>query len=389
MDSSKVDHSRPIFTAQCLHAFHSACIATNVRHGSLTCPVCRAQLTVLPDLPAHWASIEPHRADPVLRILDDSIATLRVHRRSTLRTVRYDDDDPIEHPSPPSPTYPDLRLSLGPVQFNWAHLSVRLARKPPTDVVLVASPNGPHLRLLKQAMALVVFSLRPVDRLSIITSTARILPLRLMSAHGKRAAHQVIDRVFHSREPDPSEGIQKALKVLEDRAHHNPVACVIHVADGPTLACAARQPAHVEMHGFHVGLGSGPSGLVMQEFEEFLARVLGGVIREVQLRIGGDGGGGGTMVRLGELRGGEERRVRVEASEGGSVRVAYSYGEGAEGGFMQAGLVDVCGGDKAGRDDYEEGDGPGGRRRSSISRVERWDCVDPFMARRWAKHLHG
>ncbi|KAK1317382.1 hypothetical protein QJS10_CPA05g02111 [Acorus calamus] len=360
MDSSKVNHSRPIFTAQCLHAFHSACIATNVRHGSLTCPICRAQLTLLPDLPAHWASIEPHRADPVLRILDDSIAILRVHRRSTLRTVRYDDDDPIEHPGPPSPTYPNLRLSLGPVHFNWAHLSVRLARKPPTDVVLVASPNGPHLRLLKQAMALVVFSLRPVDRLSIIASTARILPLRLMSAHGKRAAHQVIDRVSHSREPDPSEGTQKALK-----------------------------PAHVEMHGFHVGLGAGPSGLVMQEFEEFLARVLGGVIREVQLRIGGDGGGGGAMVRLGELRGGEERRVRVEASEGGSVRVTYSYGEGAEGGFMQSGLVDVCGGDKAGRDDYEEGDGPGGRRRSSISRVERWDCVDPFMARRWAKHLHG
>ncbi|KAJ6863850.1 hypothetical protein NC651_034609 [Populus alba x Populus x berolinensis] len=37
-----------IFTAQCSHAFHFACISSNVRHGSVTCPICRAHWTQLP-----------------------------------------------------------------------------------------------------------------------------------------------------------------------------------------------------------------------------------------------------------------------------------------------------------------------------------------------------
>ncbi|KAK9935814.1 hypothetical protein M0R45_012690 [Rubus argutus] len=37
-----------IFTAQCSHAFHFSCISSNVRHGSVTCPICRAHWTQLP-----------------------------------------------------------------------------------------------------------------------------------------------------------------------------------------------------------------------------------------------------------------------------------------------------------------------------------------------------
>jgi hypothetical protein len=76
-------------------------------------------------------------------------------------------------------------------------LSVKLTHQQATDLVLVANPNGPHLRLLKQSIALVVFSLRPIDRLAIVTyssDAARAFPLRRMTSYGKRTALLVIDR---------------------------------------------------------------------------------------------------------------------------------------------------------------------------------------------------
>ncbi|KAK1297431.1 hypothetical protein QJS10_CPB15g01230 [Acorus calamus] len=122
----------------------------------------------------------------------------------------------------------------------------------------------------------------------------------------------------------------------------------------------------------------------MHEFEEFLSRLLSGTIRETELRI--DGG----PVRLGELRGGEERRVQVEVGECGYVCVAYSYVEGDIEGCVRAGEAVVGVGDKVERIDRGSGDEGGGcdPRRSSGG-PKRWDYVDPLMARRWAKHLHG
>ncbi|WJZ92366.1 hypothetical protein VitviT2T_011368 [Vitis vinifera] len=64
----------------------------------------------------------------------------------------------------------------------------------------------------------------------------------------------------------------------------------------------------------------------MHEFEEFLARLLGGVIRDIQLRIGDDG----QIIRLGELRGGEERRIPLDMGDCEHVCVGYSYVRGVE-----------------------------------------------------------
>ncbi|KAI5559785.1 hypothetical protein BDE02_16G001200 [Populus trichocarpa] len=421
-----------IFTAQCSHAFHFACISSNVRHGSVTCPICRAHWTQLPRNLNIPCSLSCNHADPIFQILDDSIANFRVHRRSFLRSARYDDDDPIEPDQ--TPNHPRLDFSLVPIPLTIFHhprtqhyqhhynltsssllshppasyactsssnrrttaayLSVRLANQRPTDMVLVASPNGPHLRLLKQSMALVVFSLRPIDRLAIVTyssAAARVFPLRRMTSYGKRTALQVIDRLFYMGQADPIEGLKKGIKILEDRAHKNPQSTIFHLSDSPTRSYnAINLQVPIPIHRFHVGFGFGTSnGFVMHEFEEFLARLLGGVIRDVQLRIGDEA----RIIRLGELRGGEERRIVLEVGESGYVCVGYSYIDGGVEEFNRTGETAVALGDKreANEDDREA---VVGRDSSSIlggrsSSVESWDYHDPYMARRWAKHLHG
>ncbi|KAE8689810.1 putative snRNA-activating protein complex subunit [Hibiscus syriacus] len=448
--SSGSSPGQAIFTAQCSHAFHFSCISSNVRHGSITCPICRAHWTQLPrhvNPPA--CSLSCNQNDPVFRILDDSIATFRVHRRSFLRSASYDDDDPIEpvdtqnHPRidlaliPLQPTVlthpcyfrhqPSSHSSLqmqgighisnhhhhhfsssssstlqlqppsGQIPCNMcsspncrpAYLSIKFAHPQAMDMVLFASPNGPHLRLLKQSMALVVFSLRPINRLAIVTyssASARVFPLRRMTSYGKRTALQVIDRLFYMGQADPVEGLKKGIKILEDRAHKNPQSCILHLSDSPTRSYHAMNLQFpIPIHRFHVGFGFGTSnGFVMHEFEEFLTQLLGGVVREVQLRIGEEG----RIIRLGDLRGGEERRILMDLGECLHVCVGYSYIEGGSDECIKTGETMVSVEDKRETDDSSRGSGisiVGGR----TSSVENWDYHDPYMARRWAKHLHG
>ncbi|XP_004486387.1 probable E3 ubiquitin-protein ligase WAVH2 isoform X2 [Cicer arietinum] len=446
--------SQAIFTAQCSHAFHFACISSNVRHGSVTCPICRAHWTQLPRnlnniLSGSYAS--SNQSDPILRILDDSIATFRVHRRSILRTARYDDDDPVEPND--SPEIPKLCFSLVPIppnaapsfhpalqvtkhascpchlslnalscsssspmqtpynyimcpSSNKAYLSVKLTGERATDIVLVASPNGPHLRLLKQAMALVVFSLRHIDRLAIVTyssAAARVFPLRRMTSYGKRTALQVIDRLFYMGQADPVEGLKKGIKILEDRVHKNPESCILNLSDNPTRpyhAISMELPS-TPIHRFHVGFGFGTSsGFVMQEFEEFLAKMLGGIVREIQLRIceAGEEGGNGRVIRIGEIRGGEERRIVLDLGDCSHVYVEYSYIEGEIDECVRRNGESVVGvGEHKGDDDVlevgEESESERDMNTATIggrsSNVESWDFHDPYMARRWAKYLHG
>lgn len=101
--------------AQCSHAFHFACISSNVRHDSVTCPICCAHWTQLPrSLNPPYASLSSYNQnDPILRLLDDFIATFRVHRLSFLRSARYDNDELIEPDH--LPNRPCLYLSLLPI----------------------------------------------------------------------------------------------------------------------------------------------------------------------------------------------------------------------------------------------------------------------------------
>ncbi|KAK3129822.1 hypothetical protein QOZ80_6BG0485140 [Eleusine coracana subsp. coracana] len=439
--SSDVDiGERPaIFTAQCSHSFHFLCIASNVRHGNVTCPICRAQWSELPrDLKV--PPLLHNQSDPILRILDDSIASSRVNRRSSIRATRYNDDDPVEPYTLTEHVDPCLRFALIPAPVNTAvhpvaahhhvlghypcgrllplqqhcqyssssmlsppqiaspsgqrraYLSVSLAPQPAMDLVLVASPNGPHLRLLKQSMALVVFSMRAIDRLAIVTNATtatRAFPLRRMTSHGKRMALQVIEHLCCVGGTDPVGALHKGLKILEDRAHQNPSNCILHLSDHPVRNCLGLDMNHsnIPVHQFHVGLGFAvQSGFIMHEFEELLARLLGGVIGDTQLRIGENGG----MVRLGELRGGEERRIPLDlVADCGFILVGYSYLEAGREDHLRTGEIAVgfeekgdgrCSGTR------EMGLSIGGERRSCC--VDRRDYHDPFMARRWAKHFN-
>ncbi|MQM01465.1 hypothetical protein Taro_034221 [Colocasia esculenta] len=371
-----------IFTAQCMHSFHFTCISSVVDHGGVTCPICRAEWAQLPcNLPALPCHQQGPPADPVLRFLNDSIANVRTYRSPSLPSALYDDDDPVEPVLSPArprlhisltslPTLPagrtpsSLFLRRRPMQQHHSHfvgsswvpspqqgvqsgawLSARLSHRQATDVVVVVSPNGPHVQLLRQSMALVVFSLRPVDRLAIVAYSAvtatRALPLRRMTSRGKRMALQAVDRVFYLGEADPYDGLKKGAKVLVDRAYQNPLSCILHLSDSPTLVFAGPQRLEVPfpVHHFLIGFGLvASSGFVMYEFKEFLSRLLGDVIRETQMRIGEEG----RTVTLGELRVGEERRIPLAlAGDRGFLRVGYSFVEGGAEECLRTGEVVV------------------------------------------------
>lgn len=189
---------------------------------------------------------------------------------------------------------------------------------------------------------------------------------------------------------DPIEGLKKGIKILEDRAHKNPRSCILHLSDSPTRSYHAMNlQLPIPIHRFHVGFGFGTSnGFVIHEFEEFLTQLLGGVTRDIQLKIGEEA----RIIRLGDLRFGEERRILLDLGECVHVSVGYSYVEGGSDECIKTGETMVSIEDKR-----ETADDDGDRDAASAisivggrtSSVENWDYHDPYMARRWAKHLHA
>jgi hypothetical protein len=328
--------------------------------------------------------------------------------------VRYNDDDPIDPTTmnSPEPTCPSLQFSLIPVPTlnhnpNYcqctetmsscktrAYLSVQLAPQLAMDIVLVVSANGPHIRNLKQSMALVIFSLRAIDRLAIVTystTATRAFPLRRMSPQVKRTALQVIDRISYTGGHCPFEGLQKGAKILEDRTQQNPITRILHLSDSQNHTHTSLELGDVQslVDCYNIGVGFGmPSELLMHEFEDFVSGLLGGVIRAVRLRIDDQIG----LLRIGDLRGGEERRIPVYLMGDCSyVVVNYNYVEGR--GIDEAvrsGEAVVCF-EKNGRSDSdcEERERHLNMTVARRSCGDRWEYLDPFMVRRWAKHLHG
>ncbi|KAL6553176.1 hypothetical protein OROGR_007018 [Orobanche gracilis] len=350
--------AKAIFTAQCSHAFHFACITSNIQHGSLTCPICRANWTQLPRKQNNRCPLHDNNTyGPVLQIPDGSVSSSRLVR--TRHLLRCDNPIEPEHTSTP----PNLSFSLLPYPSidsclspnSRAYLCVKLEHPPATDLVLVAYPNGPHLRLMKQAMALVVSSLRPIDRLAIVTChSVGARAFRRMTSYGKRNALKIIDQLSYAAEADPLEGLDKGVKILGDRVHKNIQSCILHLTDTPS-----RSHNHwfdselpVRIHRFDFGLCfGGCNGLVMREFEEFLAGTLGGRVEDIQLRIGERM----MVVGIGELRGGEERNIPLCVGQSGRVGVKYSYRDGGDGECIRTGEVVV------GMEDDDKEDGTDSR----------------------------
>lgn len=300
LETMKPGQGHAIFTAECSHSFHFQCIASNVRHGNLICPVCRAKWKEVPwQAPAKEdnkvvpgtrnenliprrqealrnAEDEQRRLDPVLRILDDSIASFRGHRQSfSQEPPVYDDDEPLDNPRSNEGQAKDqeletaadsegtsdpttkMEISLHPeveaVEAGKAcenftilvhvkareQISEKNNSRAPIDLVTVldvsGSMSGTKLSLLKRAMAFVISNLSPADRLSIVafSSTAkRVFPLKRMVPEGQRSARRVIERLICTGGTNISEGLRKGTKVLEDRRVRNPVASIMLLSDG-------------------------------------------------------------------------------------------------------------------------------------------------------------
>ncbi|XP_072986127.1 E3 ubiquitin-protein ligase WAV3 [Typha latifolia] len=248
------------------------------------------------------------------------------------------------------------------------------ARRAPIDLVTVLDVSqgvtGEKLQMLRRAMRLVIASLGPDDRLSMVAfsgAAKRLLPLRRMSRPGQRAARQIIERMVLVS-PGPGQrtcvgdALRKATKILEDRRHRNPVATIMLLSDSqqqqqqnqnqqednamnkmdpqPRYATsnlhhpssATTRFAHLEIP---IGEDAHPKAVPV---EDAFAKCIGGlvsiVMQDVHLQlafpfgeisavyscsggqravvVGGGGGRGITSVRLGDLYSEEERELLVE-----------------------------------------------------------------------------
>ena len=139
----------------------------------------------------------------------------------------------VKAPPPPRPRPPS-----GSCNNNGVPL-LDPSQRAPIDLVTVldvsGSMIGAKLHMLKRAMRLVISSLGPADRLSIVAFSGtpqRHLPLRRMTAQGQRVARRIIDRLVCGQGTCVGDALRKATKILEDRRERNSVASVMLLSDG-------------------------------------------------------------------------------------------------------------------------------------------------------------
>jgi uncharacterized protein YegL len=411
--SVKSGGSSAVFTAECSHTFHFPCIAGHARSssagGALSCPVCASPWRQAPFL----ASLRPHcyddRTAPSVggghtKVYDDDeplVAPKAAGNGGGFNPIPEADDEDNEEfrgifPARPSrASSSGLAVTVAPeaalvsssrrhgkyvvaVKVKAPPSSSSSPRRVPIDLVTVLDVSqgmmGEKLQTLKRGMRLVVASLGPTDRLSIVAfagAAKRLLPLRRMTRQGQRAARQIVDRLVvcaSSQEQSESQqqgsacvgdALRKATKVLEDRRDRNPVATVMLLSDTQqqqqqetrkqhqqvrrpsVVAPAATRFTHVE-----IPIGDAPphrqQAVTPKEADEkeehAFAKCLGGlvsvVMQEVHLELlfptgeitavytsGGPGqpqavplarGGGTVSVRLGEMYAEEERELLLE-----------------------------------------------------------------------------
>ncbi|VAH40782.1 unnamed protein product [Triticum turgidum subsp. durum] len=297
-----------VFTAECSHSFHFPCIAAHARaaaSGALCCPVCSApwrQAPFLASLRLHLdADGSPHRKH---RTSDDSRKTAPVTAKAAGVPKVYDDDEPLLAPKSAAngsgfnpipeadedgdegegegeeagregefrgffPHPPRVRTGLAVtvapeaalvssgrrhgkyvvvVKVKAPALRSSASRRAPIDLVTVLDVSqgmmGEKLQMLKRGMRLVIASLGPADRLSLVAfsgAAKRLMPLRRMSRQGQRSARQIVDRLVvcaaaqgqeqQAQGACAGDALRKATKVLEDRRDRNPVATVMLLSD--------------------------------------------------------------------------------------------------------------------------------------------------------------
>ncbi|CAJ1973965.1 unnamed protein product [Sphenostylis stenocarpa] len=259
----------------------------------------------------------------------------------------------VKAPPPPSPP----RNSAAPSQ------------RAPIDLVTVldvgGSMTGAKLHMLKRAMRLVISSLGPADRLSIVAFSAtskRLLPLRRMTGQGQRVARRIVDRLIAGQGSSVGDALRKATRVLEDRRERNPVASVMLLSDGQeervqnqrgnnnnnnsnqrksSSHVSSTRFAHIEIPVHAFGFGA-KSGYSQEPGEDAFAKCVGGllsvVVQDLRIQVGFESEAveisaiyscsgrpsllSSGAVRLGDLYAEEERELLVE------LRVPASSGAG-------------------------------------------------------------
>lgn len=245
------------------------------------------------------AEEEQRRLEPVLRMLDQSIANFRCDssrekRLSELEPPTFDDDEQIQSggeqaflntatslaqvPGRSQAMHitalaeerevlfceeresltvlvhvkggaaPDEEKQLANMLGNSATVLQGAQMRAAVDLVAVldisGSMAGSKLTLMKRAMRLVVRSLGPSDRLSLVAFASqawRIIPLRRMTEEGRRAALEALDTLACTGGTSIADGLRKGTAVLQQRRKSNPIATIMLLSDGQD-SFTLRQP---------------------------------------------------------------------------------------------------------------------------------------------------
>ena len=371
-----------IFTTECSHAFHLECIAGNFLRQPESCPLCtspwRRSLLLYPSC----SEDKQHQQCPGNSEGEKSLSSLR-RKSSTVGVYLFDDDEPLlvnartnfhtipeaedENCEAGEQPGKDMRViassDAAPLSTGRVHESHVVALKikmpvpsfyPPAAPLLDPSLRAPvdlvtvlyteaRLQVLRRAMRVLLSCLGPRDRLSIVATAKRLLPLRRMTPDGQRAVRRVLERhVSDSVEGVCSsaaqeECLRKAAKVLEDRRESNPVAAVLllgedqdgggpqslpsHEGEGFALVRVplSREPDEQQHYLTFASLAGGRLSVVCQSVRLELS-FPAGEVRSVYDRSGsrhmavGSAGGFG----MGDMHAGEERELLVEVKLGKS-----------------------------------------------------------------------
>ncbi|GER40239.1 zinc finger C3HC4-type RING finger family protein [Striga asiatica] len=381
--SVKTGQGTAIFTAECSHAFHFPCIASHVRqHRRLICPVCTTVWKDVPLLAAHAQKPpeeeeeekDPPKQSPVSTPKsakhyadDEPLVTPKSSGVNFLPIMEEDDSEDKFRGFFGNPISRDSRgveVTLLPevavVSQGRGHatcaavLKVRAppqnvsdtARRAPIDLVAVLDVGGtmvgPKLEMLKRAVRLVVSSLGPADRLSVIAFAAtprRLLPLRRMTPQGQSAARRAVDRLACTHGCSVSEALKLAARVLEERRERNLVASIILLSDGQDDAVPVNNEgnqrrgqgssgstrfAHVEIPVHSSGSGAEDA------FSKCVSGLLSVVVQDLRIQIGFAPGSdpaeitgvyscgerpillGSSCIRVGDQYAEEEKELLVE-----------------------------------------------------------------------------
>ncbi|KAL7141583.1 hypothetical protein ABFS83_08G063200 [Erythranthe nasuta] len=383
----KAGEGTAILTAECGHSFHFPCLSGQMKkQASLTCPVCSVTWKEMHLLNNHTKG-DNHGHHHV--VVDKRLLALKV----------YNDDEPISSPisSAGFNTIPEegtedfpgffVAKNLVPAaEMEMERSSVDVAllpeaavvsvgktsetyavvlklrapaaappRRAPVDLVVVLDVGrsvaaADKLQLMRKVMRMVVSSLSAADRLSIVafsTTSKRLLPLRRMTAAGKRSARRIIDAVvaLDCGAASATDAVKKAVKVIEDRREKNPAASILVLSDGhhSSRRITSARFAHTEIPVHSINLNACINAPPDDTFIKSIIGLLSDVIQDFKIRLGfttgsaaaeisaiytytgktGFVGSGSSWCRVGSFHSGEERELLIELKVPLSLRGAH------------------------------------------------------------------